>query len=261
MALKGIALITGASAGIGREYALELARRGCDVVLAARRADRLEELARSIAAKTARGAAVIEADLASAKGTDKLLRELDRRGAVPDLLVNNAGRGYYGATLDAPPETVLQMLRLNVEALTVLTLEIGRRMAARGSGGIINIASTAAYQPLPYLSVYAASKAYVVSFSEALAAELSGQGVRVFTVAPGPTQSEFGAVAGVPDQFLKMGTPAADLVRRSLDAYERQVWGDTYVDGWLNSAGALLGRVAPRFLVTHVTAGLLRAVK
>jgi uncharacterized protein len=258
MALQGIALITGASAGIGREYTLQLARRGCNVVITARRADRLEELARSVRAETRRDAIAIPADLASTRGRGHLLSELQSREIVPDLLVNNAGRGYFGAAFDAPSDASLQMLRLNVESLTMLTLEIGRRMAARGSGGIINIGSTAAYQPLPYFSVYAATKAYVASFSEALSAELSGSGVRVFTVAPGPTQSEFGAVAGLPAQFQKGGTPAADLVRRSLDAYEHQMWGDTYVDGWLNAAGALLGRIAPRFLVTHVAAGLLR---
>lgn len=131
-------------------------------------------------------------------------------------------------------------------------------MAARGSGGILNVASTAAYQPVPYLAVYAATKAYVVSFSEALAAELSGRGVRVFTVAPGATRSEFGAAAGLPERFQGFGTSAEGLVRRSLDAYQRQVWGDTYVDGTLNRAGTLFSRFAPRFVTTHLAAGLLK---
>jgi len=227
-------------------------------MIVARRSGRLEELANAIGTETGRRVLTVAVDLADAGGVQHLLRELDGRGIVPDLLVNNADRGYYGAAVNAPAEAVLQMVRLNMEALTVLSLELGRKMAERGSGGIINVASTAAYQPVPYLAVYAATKAYVASFSEALAAELSPRGVRVFTVSPGPTQSEFGSVAGVPERFGKVGTPAAALVKRSLDAYANQVLGDTYIDGALNRAGALLSRVTPNFLITHLTAGLLR---
>ncbi len=135
-------------------------------------------------------------------------------------------------------------------------------MAERGSGGIINVASTAGYQPIPYLSVYAASKAYVISFSEALAAELSGRGVRVFTVSPGATRSEFGEAAGISakftQQFDRFAASAEGLVKRSLDAYERQVWGDSYIDGTLNRAGAWLSAFTPSFALTHLAAGWLR---
>ncbi len=247
--------MTGASAGIGAEYARQLARRGCDVILVARRADRLETLAREIGTETGRKVTAITADLADPRGVRSLL---DQITTLPDMLVNNAGRGAYGPAVEAPMETVLGMVRLNTEALTVLSLELGRKMAARGSGCILNVASTIGYQPVPYFAVYAATKAYVLSFSEALAAELYPKGVRVFTVSPGATQSDFGAVAGVPAAFAGFGAPAAALVRRSLDACERQVWGDSYIDGALNRAGTVISQLTPSFLLTHFTAGLLR---
>ena len=255
MKIHGTALVTGASAGIGAEYARQLARRGCDVILVARRADRLEALAREIGTETGRKATAIAADLADPQGVRSLL---DHLTAVPDMLVNNAGRGTYGAAIETPMETVLGMVRLNMEALTVLSLELGRKMAARGSGCILNVASTVGYQPLPYFAVYAATKAYVVSFSEALAAELHPKGVKVFTVSPGATKSEFGEVAGLPAGFASFGVPAATLVRRSLDAYEGQVWGDSYIDGALNRVGAVVSQLTPNFVLTHFTAGLLR---
>jgi short-subunit dehydrogenase len=251
---RGLAVVTGASAGIGEEFARQLAARGFHLLLVARREDRLRALAEQVAP-----AAILAADLTRPEGVDRLLETIDAGGHAPALLVNNAGRGYYGAALDEPGTATLEMLRLNIEALTRLSLEVGRRMAEQGSGGVINIASTAAYQPVPYLAVYAATKAYVASFSEALAAELVGKGVRVFTVSPGATRSEFASAAGLPAQFESLGAPAADVVRRALDAYEHQVWGDTYIDGALNQAGALLSRFAPRFLTTHFAAGLLRA--
>jgi uncharacterized protein len=250
---RGLAVVTGASAGIGEEFARQLAGRGYELLLVARRQERLRALAGQLA-----GAKVLAADLATVEGVRAVIAELDARGAVPSLLVNNAGRGFYGSAVDTPVETTLDTLRLNVEALTLLSIEMGRRMARRGNGGIINIASTVAYQPVPYLAVYAATKAYVVSFSEALAAELAGQGVRVFTVSPGATRSEFGAAAGVPERYRGVGASAQGLVRRALDAYDRQVWGDTYIDGALNRAGAFFASVAPRFLTTHLAAGLLR---
>lgn len=260
--IRGTALVTGASSGIGREYAIQLARRGCDVILTARRGDRLRELEQLIGAQSGRKVVSIVSDLADAAGVQYLLAELRTRGVVPDLLINNAGRGYYGAAVNTPAAVVNQMLRLNIEALTTLSLELGRAMAARGSGGIINVASTAAYQPVPYLAVYAATKAYVINFSEALAAELSCSGVRVFTVAPGATRSEFVEAAGVAKEFTErfafVATSAEGLVERSLQAFERQVYGDTYVDGLFNQAGALFSRISPRFLVTYLTAGLLR---
>jgi uncharacterized protein len=262
--IQGTALITGASSGIGREYATQLTRRGCEVILTARRAERLEEVARQIRAEAdGRVVTYIPADLSDAADVRRLLSELAARGVVPDLLINNAGRGYFGPAVNAPVETVQQMLRLNMEALTVLSLELGRAMAERGSGGIINIASTAAFQPIPQLAVYAATKAYVVSFSEALAAELFDRGVRVFTVSPGATRSEFMEAAGMDSGQFKRSfdfaaTTAEALVSRSLRAFETQVFGDSYVDGALNQAGALLSSFAPRFLLIHFAQGLLR---
>src|SRR5438128_1102735 len=145
MTWKGTALVTGASAGLGSEFARQLARRGCDLVICARRGDRLRKLAESVRLASSQSVIPIVADLATEAGIDQVLDGLDSLGIVPDYLVNNAGRWSYGGALDMPVETSVKMLRLNIEGLTRLTLQIGAKMAARGSGGILNVASTAAY--------------------------------------------------------------------------------------------------------------------
>ena len=256
MTWKGTALVTGASAGLGLEFSRQLAARGCNLILCARRADRLRTIAESIRLVSARSVIPIAADLSTETGIDHLLDGLDSLGVVPEYLVNNAGRGFYGSVLDTPLETALQMVRLNMEALTVLTMRLGEKMAARGSGGIMNVASTAAYQPVPYFAIYSATKAYVLSFSEAISAELSGRGVRVFTVCPGPTETEFGSVAGIDAKVWTPSTTAEACVRRALNAYESG--GLTYVDGALNTAGALFSRFIPHALLTRFIATAIR---
>jgi short-subunit dehydrogenase len=256
MTWTGTALVTGASAGLGLEFARQLAARGCNLILCARRGERLRTIAESIRLTSARSVIPIAADLSTEEGIEHLLDGLDSLGVVPQYLVNNAGRGFYGSVLDTPLDVAAQIMRLNVEALTVLTLRIGEKMAARGSGGILNIASTAAYQPVPYLSIYSATKAYVLSFSEAVSAELSGRGVRVFTVCPGATETEFGKVSGFDSNVWAPTTTAEACVRRALSAYESGVI--THVDGALNSAGALLSRFLPHALLTRFIATAIR---
>src|SRR5258708_16973571 len=190
------ALVTGASSGLGAEFARQLAGKGYDVVLVARRRERVEALAAELISR-GRSAVVLAQDLASADAVKLLLRELDARNIAPELLVNNAGTGLYGLALDHSPARAEALLRVNVLALTELALALGRRMADRGSGDIINVSSTASLQPDPWLAVYGASKAYVTSFSMALAEEVGRRGVRVLTLCPGLTDTEFNQAAGV----------------------------------------------------------------
>jgi short-subunit dehydrogenase len=243
--------VTGASSGLGAEFALQIAQRGCNVILVARREDRLRKLQAFIEQEAGKKATILVVDLASQQGIHSVLEYTTRAGA-PQFLVNNAGRGHHGAAVDTEGEVNRQMLRLNVEALTTLSLEIGRQMSNRGSGAILNIASAVAYQPAPYFAVYAATKAYVLSFSEALGAELSGSGVRVFTACPGATESEFAKVAGMGELALPFASKPQDCVRRCLNAFESGSL--TYVDGALNTAGVVLSRFVPRPFVARAIA-------
>ena len=181
------ALVTGASKGLGRAYALELARRGARVILLARSEDDLRKLAAQIGDR----AEVIAGDLATPDGPDRIVRELRDRGLTVDLLLNNAGAGSAGPFLSRPLEPQLMSVGLNIDGLLALTHAIGSDMVARGSGGIINVSSTAAFQPMPYQASYAATKAFVLSFTEALAEEVRGTGVHVMAAHPGAIATGF----------------------------------------------------------------------
>ena len=189
--MKKVALITGASAGLGVEFARQLSKRGHALVLVARRKERLEELAKELG--NARAVAI---DLSKANATAKLLADLEAAGEEVEILVNNAGFGLIGrfAELDAKRER--QMIDLNVGTLTDLCRAVAPQMIKRKSGAILNVASTAAFQPGPKMAVYFATKAFVLSLSEALHEELKPHGIRVTCLCPGPTRTEFGEVAG-----------------------------------------------------------------
>ncbi len=187
-------LITGASSGLGAEFARQLAPRAATVVLVARRLDRLEELKTELEGSGA-DIHVYGLDLADAGATDVFLGWLSERGLEIDLLINNAGLGDYGEFISAEWERVEAMLDVNITALTRLTHRLLPAMLDRRCGTIINLSSSAGFFPLPDLAVYAATKAYVSSFSEALRMELRGTGVRVTYVCPGPVPTEFGEVA------------------------------------------------------------------
>jgi hypothetical protein len=251
-----IALITGASSGLGVEFARQLGRRGYTVVLVARRLERLETLASELQTR-GHPSLVIAADLSLPGAAQKLLHELDARGVEPDLLVNNAGVGLYGAVLDHAPERIESLLRLNIIAVTELALSLGRRMAKRGSGAILNVSSTASLQPDPWVAVYGASKAFVTSFSLALAQEVAPFGVRVLTVCPGLTRTEFDSVAGVraaksADWMYMSAARCVSTALRALDGRRRLV-----IPGWTNRFVAFFARRAPFFLITRVGAWLL----
>ncbi|HEV8547473.1 MAG TPA: SDR family oxidoreductase, partial [Polyangiaceae bacterium] len=187
----GTALVTGASSGIGKELARRFVAAGHGVVLVARRLPLLEALADELRPKGGDKVSVIACDLASLGGVERVLAELASRGLAIDFLVNNAGVGTTGAFHDSAAEREVAMVELNVTAVVHLTRGLLSGMLARGQGRILNIGSTAGFQPGPYMATYYASKAFVNHFSEALAYELRGTGVSVTVSCPGPTRTEF----------------------------------------------------------------------
>ena len=194
------ALITGASSGIGACFARALAARGRHLVLVARSKDKLEALKSEIAARHSLRIEVIEQDLGLEGAAQRLATTLTKRGIAVDLLVNNAGFGAHGQFWKLPLERQAEMLRLNIVTLTELTYLLLPAMVERSGGGIINISSTASIQPVPYMNVYAATKAYVTSFSMGLAEEVREYGVKVLALCPGGTATNFFAAG----QFAKI---------------------------------------------------------
>jgi len=220
------ALVTGASAGLGEEYALQIAPRVGKLVLVARREERLAELADRIRVRFPHVAvAVFAVDLNSREERELLAKTLGERGFKPDLLVNNAGLGDYGEFATADWEKLQAVLRVNIEALTHLTHLLVPEIIRRGGGAIINVSSLASLLPIPDFAVYAATKAYVTSFSEALRIELKEHGIPVLAVCPGPVRTEFGQVSRrSPDAELPAHkafyVPKEQVVAESLDALD-----------------------------------------
>ena len=253
----GWAVITGASAGLGADFARQLAARGHDVVVTARRRDRLEQLANSVRAKHAVQALVVQCDLGAADGPAHLLEALQSKEIVPTVFVNNAGFGVHGLAIEQPVQRHLEMLDLNVRAFTELALTIAAQMVERGSGSIINIGSTGSFQPSPYVAAYAATKAYVLSFSEALAWELEPKGVHVLAHCPGPTRTEFFDAAkmhlGVGDSLFMSSEQCVALALRALHNRQR-----VCVPGFMNALGAWLARVSPQRWSTAIAAKVMR---
>jgi hypothetical protein len=243
-------LITGASSGIGSEMARELASRGHGVTLVARRVDRLEELAAELTERHKITATVLPCDLGDPIARAELIEGL-RSGPALAGLCYNAGYGIRGKLVGNEADRERQMVELNVAAVHDLTLRVLPGMIERGTGAILNVASTAAFQPLPGFATYAATKAFVLSFSEALSAELSGTGVSCSALCPGPVKTEFATVAGstmmedsLPDFTL---VSADEVARQAIDAMEDG--SRTAIPGMANQIQALLGRLAPRSLV------------
>jgi hypothetical protein len=248
--VSGTALVTGASSGIGAEVARELARREHHLTLVARREERLRSLADEIANDFRGEAEVIACDLSDPAERVRLLRQVSSSGRAVEVLVNNAGFGGGGEFASSDPDRNLKMVRLNVEAVVDLAGRVVDGMVRRGRGAIVNLASTAAFQPLPGQATYAASKAFVLSFSEAIRTELTGTGVTVTAVCPGPVRTEFVEVAGFGD--VEGRTPdliwmsAADVARDAVSAADRGK--RVAVPGPLNRAGTIAGQHTPRAL-------------
>lgn len=252
------ALVTGASGGIGLEIARLLARRGDRLVVTARSAGRLDEVARELAALGAPDVVVVPGDLGTAAGVESLLRELGARGVEVETLVNNAGFGIAGAFQGQDAAEHAGMIGLNVTALTLLTRGLLPGMLARRRGAILNVASTAGFQPGPWFATYYATKAFVVSLSEALRRELRGTGVRVVTLCPGPTHTGFAARARMKASrlFQHRGVMDAETVARL--AVARLETGGLVIPGFLNKVMLQSQRLAPRALVTAITTRLNR---
>jgi short-subunit dehydrogenase len=242
-------LITGASSGIGAAIARELASRGHGVTLAARRRERLEALAAELAEGHGVRAEAISADLGDAAGRDRLAAQVDELGLTVEVLVNNAGFGGSGDR-----RRLVAMVELNCVALLDLQERYRSVMVERGRGAVINIASTAAFQPLPGTATYAATKAFVLSLSEAAHEELKGTGVTVTAVCPGPVRTEFMEVAGLDsaeDQVPGVFWSSAEAVAKA--AVDAAASGKrAIVPGLLNRAGAITGQHTPRMLMLPI---------
>src|SRR5437762_6744489 len=256
MSSGNAALITGASAGLGLEYAKLFAADGVDVVLVARRRDRLEALAKELEGKHRVRAHVIAADLGSADGPGRVLEDLRRIGLEVAFLVNNAGFGTSGAFAEIDADRELEMIQVNVVSLVSLTRALLPPMIARKNGRILNIVSTAGFQPGPFMAAYYASKAFVNSFTEALAYELKGTGVTATVSCPGATATELAGVAGNDSSRLfRMGAASPAEVARQ--AYRAMNAGRTLVvHGAKNKLAAFGVRFSPRPMVRAAAASL-----
>jgi uncharacterized protein len=243
------ALITGASAGIGREFARQLAGRARSLILIARREQRLDELRDELEQQYPDLAVSLrKTDLADLVQLNELLAWLDREKIDVDLLINNAGLGDSGAFATSDPIRNEQMTLVNIVALTTLTRHLLPRMIARGRGGILNVSSSAGFLPIPDFAVYAATKAYVTSFSEALRAELRGTGVSVCALCPGPVHTEFQEVAKRPGAQPDTGpefvfVPVKEVVCDALTALEAD--RPLVIPGFPMKLGMFLLRITP----------------
>jgi uncharacterized protein len=243
-------LVTGASSGIGSAFARELTRRGYGVTLVARREDRLNELA----AELGEDAHVHACDVTDPNARQGVADALAARGTGVSILVNNAGFSTSGPFVRSDRERELGMVRTNIEAVVDFCALFGPAMVERGEGAILNVASTASFQPLPMQATYAATKAFVLSFTESLHAELDGSGVAVTALCPGPVKTEFVDVAEIPGADSMPGLFWADAEATAKAGIKGLEKGKRVViPGTLNRAGAIGGQHAPRSLVLRLT--------
>jgi hypothetical protein len=250
------ALITGASAGIGWELARLLAAHGAHLVLSARRKDRLEQLADELAGEHGARVEICVADLGQPAAPDEIFAFTEEKGICVGLLVNNAGFGAYGEFHKIPLARQLEMIQVNISAVVHLTHLYLPQMIARRRGDILIVASTAAFQAVPYISAYAATKAFDLLFAEGLAEEMRPYGIRVCALCPGSTRTEFHQVAGQPERLVRVVESADKVARVGLTALAR---GKSYViSGALNYVSIHSQRLAARRLVTRAAAGMFR---
>jgi len=258
---KKVAVITGASGGIGEAFARLLASEGYDLVLAARSVDRLESLARELNSTHGIDARAMRSDLAEPGAARVLARDIRGSGRPVSLLVNNAGFGTFGEFRSMDPDRIRDMIQVNITALTELTRALLPDLIERGSAGILNVASTAAFLPGPLMAVYFATKAYVLSFGEALREELRGTGVTVTTLCPGPTTSGFQTAAGMEKSGLVRGRRLMSAEKAAAAGYRGLVRGRSLViPGIANRIQAFSPRLAPRALLPRILMALQKPV-
>ncbi len=251
------ALITGSSYGIGEVFARKLASEGTHLVLTARSVDRLEALGTELRGRHNVSVTVLEADLSQPAAPQSIFQKTEGQGVQIDLLINNAGFGAVGDFADLPLERQLEMIQVNVTALVALSHLFVQPMLRRHGGAILNLASTAAFQGVPYFSVYSATKAFILNFSEGLWAECQPGGVRVLALCPGATETHFQAVAGTENHArpVKMQTPE-EVVEVGLNALAEA--RPVAVSGFNNRAMVFAERFLPRASVTRIASKLYR---
>ena len=251
------ALITGASSGIGAAFAHALAARGVHLVLVARSKNKLEALAKELSERHGVGAHVATADLSHPGAARVVFENTMARGLSVDILVNNAGFATYGHFEEVPAERQHEEIMLNCAGLVEMTHAFLPDMLSRRRGGIINVASTAAFQPVPYMAIYGATKAFVLSFSEALWAENRARGVRVLALCPGATETAFFDVVAAPEASVGGGRERPEVVvARAIKAFET---GRSHIiSGTTNYLMAQAGRLLPRATMASVTGHVMR---
>jgi len=250
------ALVTGASAGIGKALAEELAARGSHLILTARRRDRLEDLAKRLRLKFQIQAEIFEADLSKPSAPEEIFCFAQEKGIAVDLLVNNAGFGQFGELTTVDTQRLLDMVQVNCTAVLHLTRLFLPPMIARRRGDVLIVASTASFQAVPYISTYAATKVFDLYLAEGLAEEMKPHGIRVCALCPGTTASEFHEVAGHPSHSKGRQETAEKVAKTGLRALAA---GKSYViSGLGNYLGAHGERLVPRRFVTRIAANLFR---
>ncbi|RLM13072.1 hypothetical protein BIY31_01515 [Gibbsiella quercinecans] len=255
-----VVLITGASSGIGREMARQLAARHCDLVLVGRRRPELDQLAGTLRTEHSIQVHAIAVDLGNAGAAAQLYDEVKHLGIVVDWLINNAGVGLYGNHAALDSAELESMLQLNVVTVSALCRLFGADMLARRSGKILNIASTAAYQPSPYFAAYGASKSFVLNFSEAIAKEFEDHGVSVSCLSPGPTATGFFRAVdaqGITTGHFQNRDEPADVAKQGIELMLRG--GLSKIVGRKNFLRALSTRFAPRRVVANISKRVLAA--
>jgi short-subunit dehydrogenase len=250
------ALVTGASSGLGEEFARQLATLGANLVLVARAEDKLNALADELRKPGSIQVTVLPADLSSADAIRRLIAAIHDCGITIDILINNAGLGVFENFLDTPLQPQMEQIDVNVCAVVTLTHAFAPAMVAAGRGGVINIASSAGFQPLSGAAIYAATKSFVLFFSQAVSLELDKSGVRVLAACPGPVATPFFAKMNPKLKTKQMDQPAA-IVREILTAFEKKkrvvVPGKLKV--WLGTFGA---RLLPRNILLRLAAGTVK---
>lgn len=247
-------VITGASAGIGTEFAKQLASTGENLILVARRKEKLLDLAEQLMAKYSVDIQCFSVDLSQSSSSEELTKMIDEANLSVRALINNAGFGDRGRFIDLGQERQLQMIQLNVNTLVALTHSLLPKMQGQDSPYIINVASTAAFQAGPNMAIYYATKAFVLSFTEALHEELKEQGISVSTLCPGPTLSEFAAEANITDSNLfKAGAmTSAEVAALGIANKDSAI----VITGWKNKLSVNLGKFSPRFMTRRIAGWL-----